>query len=275
MGWTWTHRPKGLSHKKFFADLLEDQRHRVLDAAGVGYAEVYVAYAELDPETSTISGVSAIVYLTRWNARAADGYTFAYKGIGEESGPWATRCPQRILEQLTPTDSDAARRWRAKCWERIRKRENRPRFRVGDLVLFDHELYFSTGEERWVLEVVQAGRRLRFKDPLGGSRTYRVRRENLYDVTVIAALEPRTDGVGERLQALVEGYGAEVVARAYHHIREGNGGLALWKCLSDPTTAEEQVTQLIIATIEDLALGCASGRSAADRMGQLLLPLGG
>ena len=38
------------------------------------------------------------------------------KWIDEDMGPYYYECPRRVLDCLTPTDSDHARSWRASCW---------------------------------------------------------------------------------------------------------------------------------------------------------------
>jgi hypothetical protein len=264
MGWTSTNRRKGLTHKAFFADLWDGDRTRVIDAAGVGYTEVYVAHALLDEETGDIREVGAVVVLTHWRSRDPV-WTFSWKAIGESSGPCRHRCPQRILEQLTPTDNEEALKWRRRCWERIERRKNRPRFHVGDLVLFDHALYFSETEQHSVLEVAQAGRRLRFRAPLSRMQRFLVRRESLLDTTIIAGPKPQLHGASSELARLISEYGPEDVAAAYATVRECQQ-MQLYKALADAATAAAEVADLLECAIVAPAF---SRRSS----GQMALPL--
>lgn len=69
---------------------------------------------------STRTGkVWALVVLTN-----VENYEFGYKDMDETVGPCYYDCPNSILNLLSPTDSDYAKEWRAKC--RANKHKRKP-----------------------------------------------------------------------------------------------------------------------------------------------------
>lgn len=90
----------------------EDDNRKVtlLDAALVG-TTVYAAVEVIVKETGK-RDVRASVILTAYDKK--DG-CFMTKHIGEESGPHRYKCPKRILNMLTPIESEWANNWRNEC----------------------------------------------------------------------------------------------------------------------------------------------------------------
>ena len=85
----------------------------------------------------TVGGVSWIkpdgtrevwcaVFMLQFVPKATDGMTFGYKDMDEGAGPVIARCPERILDLLTETDSKWALAWRQRC------RSTRSRVRAAD-----------------------------------------------------------------------------------------------------------------------------------------------
>lgn len=92
----------------------EDEHRKVtlLDAALIG-TTVYAAVEVIVKETGK-RDVRASVVLTEYDNRDKHFYT---KHVGEESGPTKCECPKRILDMLTPIDSEWANDWRKRCLE--------------------------------------------------------------------------------------------------------------------------------------------------------------
>jgi len=108
MGWSYTHRDKGTSNVEYFrADWERGGTYQLLDGATVG-GTFYAAIRGQDGE------VFAAVTLTRW---VRDVFNFGTKDMTEHMGPVEARCPDRILDLLTPTTDETANAWRAKCRE--------------------------------------------------------------------------------------------------------------------------------------------------------------
>src|SRR3546814_3141971 len=97
-----------------FTYVREDHRLTVLKSTVVG-KNVYYAACERVAVADGARIVFAVVCLVRYTPRARDGYIFAYKDMDETVGPCASKCPASILSLLTPTESQWANAWRARC----------------------------------------------------------------------------------------------------------------------------------------------------------------
>ena len=84
---------------------------RIIKCAMVG--SVYYAAYEM---TKRPNEVHALVCLTEMH----DGW-FYYKDMEEEMGPYECKCPKAILDLLTPTSNEYARKWREACLANIGK----------------------------------------------------------------------------------------------------------------------------------------------------------
>lgn len=71
-----------------------------------------------------------------------DYFNFHYKVMSENSGPCGTDCPKKILNLLTPTDSEWANEWRAK-----QNKKTSTKLQEGDKVEFDDEISFCDGSK--------------------------------------------------------------------------------------------------------------------------------
>lgn len=133
MGSIGTYREKGLTDKKFLADL---------------YPSTIIR------ETARKDGV---IYVAASNAREPDkvfalvmpfsryGDEFIVKEQDEGMGPYDASAPAKILDLLTPTDSEYANRWRESCRENLAKREAAKKVKRGDKVRFAAPLTFTSG----------------------------------------------------------------------------------------------------------------------------------
>jgi len=97
MGWIFTHRPKGISHKDFFQNEFDSTKTRteVLDAAtvdGVCYMAV---------KSHKLGKTFAVVCLMRWVPKDPF-FNFGYKDMDESMEPFYYDCPKRILDLLDP-----------------------------------------------------------------------------------------------------------------------------------------------------------------------------
>lgn len=107
MGWTFYHRPAGQTDRQHFESELGLAKRdlKILESAtknGTFYAAVQ------DPDGS----VWALVILIQ---RVRGEYNFGYKDMDETVGPAVHDCPAKVLDLLTPTDSQWANEWRVKC----------------------------------------------------------------------------------------------------------------------------------------------------------------
>ena len=112
MGWTgrpmW-YNPNGAERVRLAIEDSIDSEC-VIDSALVGN-NVYIAYKHGER-------VFGVVILTGFSR-----HEFLTKPITEMEGPVVYDCPMRILNKLTPTESEYAMQWREKC--RLRREEKR------------------------------------------------------------------------------------------------------------------------------------------------------
>lgn len=164
MGWTFYEKPRDVK-----ADLdrgltwtNETGARRVLDSAIVNRAEYYAAVEWIKPDGSR--EVWAAVFLLKFHPKAKDGCTFGYKDMSEEMGPYAWRCPVRILDLLTETQNEYANGWRTKCREYHARRKALPKLAEGMRlrVLNESVPHIGNTPVREVT-VLRAGRRPLFK----------------------------------------------------------------------------------------------------------------
>ena len=135
MGWMFYSRPKGESNREHFQRQF-GEGYAIIDSATVG-GTFYGAIR--DPQ----GNVSAAVILTRWVPN--DEYNFGYKDMSEDMGPNEANCPGRILDLLTPTESEYANEWRARCRANLAKRAEAAKVKRGDLVKFERPITFTNG----------------------------------------------------------------------------------------------------------------------------------
>jgi hypothetical protein len=113
---------------------------RPLATALVNRTEAYAAVETTQPDGTR--DVWAAVFMLKYNPKDRDGYTFGYKDMDETCGPNIDNCPAKILDLLTPTTSEWANQWRARCRQRIERRQSN-KVISGDIIKFDHELGFG------------------------------------------------------------------------------------------------------------------------------------
>ena len=164
MGWTFYEKPLNVK-----ADLdrsltweSETGKRRVLDSAIVNRTEYYAAVEYVTPEGER--HVWAAVFLLKFHPKARDGYTFGYKDMDETCGPYAWRCPVRILDLLTETDNEYANSWRLKCREYHARRGALPKLAEGmRLRVLNESVPTINGMDVREVSVLRAGRKPLFK----------------------------------------------------------------------------------------------------------------
>lgn len=145
MGWLYTNRKQGISVLDFFKKEFEwDEEGRgsqkIIDSH-ITLTEAYFAVKWDRPGQEPV--VFAAICLIRHVPRAKDGFTFGYKDMDETMGPCVCDCPDRLLDLLTPTDSQNALKWREKCRENNRKRKAQPKLVEGLVIRMSRKLTFS------------------------------------------------------------------------------------------------------------------------------------
>ena len=145
MGWITTYKPKGEPILGFFQrnGVLRwsddnPNTYRVLDHALVNMSTFYAAVEQVNKATGE-RRVWAAVVLVRFDNRSTyyrGDHNFGWKDMDESCGPYETKCPERILKLLTPTDNEYALSWRKACWANIEKRKARKNLPVGTVLKY-------------------------------------------------------------------------------------------------------------------------------------------
>jgi len=124
-----------MTHKEFFQRSFGDHLE-ILDTHQERRDTVYMAI-----KVKATGDVFAVVILIQW---CNDKFNFGYKDIEESCGPYDTNCPERILDLLTPTDSEYALTWRQQCREGVQRknsiRSKLKGLKVRDFIKTAHQL---------------------------------------------------------------------------------------------------------------------------------------
>jgi hypothetical protein len=123
MGWLYMSSMKGHKTPKEYLDhqfthQSEAFTYKVLDSAVVSMKRYYAAVERVEIAGGA-SAVICVICLVNFNLRDKEGMIFGYKDMDETWGVYETDCPARILDLLTPTDSERAIKWRAECRQRL------------------------------------------------------------------------------------------------------------------------------------------------------------
>lgn len=100
----------------------------------------YLAVKEKDGDD-----IFGVVVLTSRGKDTGFGYNFAYKVVSEEMGPREFDCPARILNKLSPTTSEYALEWRAKCRTKAALVKKNGKLPVGATIQMADPIRFTDG----------------------------------------------------------------------------------------------------------------------------------
>jgi hypothetical protein len=147
MGWDWGHKDPNEKVtdiiRKNYTWENDVEAVRVLDLAMVKLRTIYLACETTDKasgERKVWAGVALLGY-----APKDPYYNFGYKAMDETVGPCEKECPERILDLLTPTDSEWANEWRAACRENLARRKAAPKLTDRCVVRFSSAFNFNDG----------------------------------------------------------------------------------------------------------------------------------
>ena len=162
MGWTGLHRPKGTTDRDFFAaEFGENFKFLATSSSPTAF---YAA-----TENLKTGEIFAAICLKRWSR--GDYFNFHYKEMDETCGPNETGAPAKILDLLTPTDSEYANGWREKCRARLAAEAAKPKAKPGDTIRFAKPIEFTDGSSFTELRLEK---RSTFADPYALWRRFRI-----------------------------------------------------------------------------------------------------
>jgi len=165
MGWTWTYKKAGESVFDFFSSRWNNEEKRedgsvilrkVLDCAVVRLKTAYLAYEIISLNRREVVACVCLLGYSK------DYYNFGFKEMDESMGPFNYDCPERILNLLTPTSNELAKKWRDQCREMIERKKSAPKLHIGDVLEFVEPVRFTNGSVTRHLAVALL-RPLRFK----------------------------------------------------------------------------------------------------------------
>lgn len=157
MGWTNTHRPRGMSDRAYFEQEFPTMltRHGSIVACATVRSVFYAAVRNADTAPHEPGRTWALVILIK---RGGGRYNFWYKELDETCGPGDHDAPAAVLDALSPTEHADARQWRTACRQRLSARAARPPVRRGDAVTFCRPLKFADGSQHTTLTFVERNR---------------------------------------------------------------------------------------------------------------------
>jgi hypothetical protein len=159
MGWTTTHKPKGISATDYLLHHSgalswgpdNPATYKVLDTAIVNLKTFYAAVERIDKQTKAREVWAAIFLLGYWRGEE----NFGWKSMSEEMGPCEAECPERILDLLTETDNENALDWRKRCREFHARRKARPKIVPQSRIVYGGRRYLVLeryGKSAWRIQ---------------------------------------------------------------------------------------------------------------------------
>lgn len=167
MGTYYTTDTQDLTAYEFLKRELDRPGHKIIDHSVHGRT----AYLACQTSSGEVYGLVCMLH------KNSDGW--GYNPVEESMGPYEVECPLRILDKLSPTDSEYALRWRNDCREHASLKRKRSSMGVGSVIRFPSPLRFSDGstcQEFKVELAMTRGKR---------SKAYRGENGRLYKITNI------------------------------------------------------------------------------------------
>ena len=133
----WTYQPKPANVKAYIKDKLltwEGNTHYVkcLDVMIVQMKTAYAAIEAGRIENGQKIPDRVFGEVVLLDYRKNDYYDFGYKDMEETMGPVEARCPEKILDLLSPTENAYATAWRNRCREYHAERKlNKAKRKLG------------------------------------------------------------------------------------------------------------------------------------------------
>jgi hypothetical protein len=184
MGWSYTHRDRGITDRDFFCRQFGSKFAETLIDCGSkdgAFYSVHEIPAEQEPRLQPDArGKVRFCHVVLFKRAPKDYYNFGHKTMDEFSGPVDSKCPAKLLAMLSPFKPEAlvkperkpedrwepnapaewAYNWRERCRANI---TNRAALVVGGRYVPPYPLKFTDGVTTSLLTLVEkAGRKLRF-----------------------------------------------------------------------------------------------------------------
>lgn len=172
MGWSWTHKPEGVTTTEFLKKELEYDNDKGSLKFVKTCCKLRVFYAQVEHVNKANGKVS------RWAAVILVGHApksyhnFGWKTQDETCGPYDYECPLSILEGLDPPENEYAKNWREAVLAYNAKRKAAPK--NGQWVKFSSPIKFTNGCQYQAFKCVKENRKTYFI-PQGESQWCKVK----------------------------------------------------------------------------------------------------
>lgn len=135
MGWTYQPKPNGKIKDHLIKEINWERNGRYVEVLDLSIVQIRTAYAAIevgeivDGQRQPEHVVGLVIML---DFRKNDDFGFGTKFLEETMGPMDIKCPEKILDLLTPTDNEYAQRWRENCRQYHAQRKlNKAKRKVG------------------------------------------------------------------------------------------------------------------------------------------------
>lgn len=165
MGWTCEynakyHKPNGSVDRKKCLDAIltwenksmgngEYVGFRILKSAMVG-REYYAACEKYLVKEGKEERMCVFAFICLTCGKGRDGTEWGYKDMEENCGPYYTKCPNSILDLLTPAQSEWASEWRERCREYHKQKKENTKSNADDK-LVPPGVLVTRNRGNWVL----------------------------------------------------------------------------------------------------------------------------
>lgn len=152
MGWNGTYTTENVHTAKGVTEFF--RKHHFSDKCKIIASNcknhVWYGAIEFDGE----NGKEVTAYIIKYSVRNDDGCNFFYKAMNETEHPYYYDASDKVMNCLTPIDSDLATEWRKKVKELKEKTKKSKSVKVGDIIKFTENFSFSDGhnqDDLWVV----------------------------------------------------------------------------------------------------------------------------
>lgn len=165
MGWSCTYKPKHESATDFMLHSSGvftwgpdcPATYTVLATSIVNLRTFYAAVERVCKTTGKREVWAAVILLSYHSKSRSEN--FCWKSMDESEGPVEARCPERILDLLTPTENTYAIEWRARCRKYHADQKAKPKLEVGgSITLYGKEYDVVEKHSKGFYVVAREGR---------------------------------------------------------------------------------------------------------------------
>lgn len=172
MGWTFTHKPEGITAKEFLVKEFTEDSERASFKVLKSAVKLHVGYFQIERIIKATGERSVFALVVHIQRCPSDHHNFGWKEVEESMGPYEVDCPLDILDGLDETTSEYALRWRKDVLE-YNARKKKAGIKNGQWVKFAKPISFTDGSKGQVFQCEKRGRKTFFSKK-GGWGVYKI-----------------------------------------------------------------------------------------------------